>query len=144
MTVGQLPKNALDDPTPAGSNMRRRVVETVNQITRAPEWISPTLLNSWADYGTPASAVGFYRDALGIVHLRGNAKDGTAFATIFTLPEGYRPAAAHTFSVYGHNGGATQTAAVNVLNDGSVVAAVGSYGLGAFLALSGISFLAEQ
>jgi len=55
-------------------------------------WVAPTLLNSWANYGSPHNTAGYFRDKNGIVHLKGVVKDGAANA-IFTLPTGYRPAA---------------------------------------------------
>ena len=50
----------------------------------------------------------FYKDALGIVHLQGNAEtgSGTDNGTIFTLPAGYRPAGNLYFAVYGAGGSA--------------------------------------
>jgi hypothetical protein len=57
----------------------------------------PAFVNSWANVATYNTAA-FYKDALGIVHLKGMitspAGAGTGnFTTAFTLPEGFRPAA---------------------------------------------------
>ena len=54
-------------------------------------WIAPTLLNTWANVGAGFATAGYYKDACGIVHLRGLVTGGTA-STIVTLPAGYRPA----------------------------------------------------
>jgi hypothetical protein len=57
-------------------------------------WQTVTFQNSWVDYNSGTyGAAGYYKDALGIVHLRGLVKDGTiGDVPIFTLPAGYRPA----------------------------------------------------
>lgn len=51
----------------------------------------PAFANSWVNYDAGSHTLaGFYVDALGVVHLRGFVKSGTA-TTVFTLPVGYRP-----------------------------------------------------
>jgi hypothetical protein len=52
----------------------------------------PTFQNSWSNQGE-GQTVAYYKDQLGVVHLRGVAKGGTPTKTIFTLPPGFRPAA---------------------------------------------------
>lgn len=61
-------------------------------------WTAPTLLNSY----TAPRAVGYFRDSLGFIHLRGTVTGGVA-DTIFVLPAGYRPSALWIFST-DHNG----------------------------------------
>ena len=56
----------------------------------AGAWQTPTLLNGWVNYGSVYGPARYYRDSIGIVHLNGLVKDGTA-DTIFILPAGYRP-----------------------------------------------------
>jgi hypothetical protein len=62
-------------------------------LTQRNDWVTPSLLNSWVYYGAPYNTPGFYRDAIGTVHLRGMIKNGTLAAAAFTLPSGYRPVA---------------------------------------------------
>lgn len=51
-------------------------------------WITPTLLNGWvADSGFP---VGYFKDNMGVVHIKGRVSSGTTSSTIFVLPAGYR------------------------------------------------------
>jgi hypothetical protein len=66
-----------------------------NKADKAQEgWIAPTLLNSWVNYGAPFANAGYFKDTLGLVHLRGVMKDGSGLGTaIFNLPSGYRPSA---------------------------------------------------
>lgn len=73
--------------------------------------------NSWVNYGSGFQTAGFWKDSFGIVRLRGNVKSGTTNATIFTLPVGYRPAAAEIFGPYD---GAT-VLSIYVLANGSVI-----------------------
>jgi hypothetical protein len=57
-----------------------------------PAWTAPSLLNSWVNYSAAYSAAGYFKDTLGIVHIRGLVKSGTSgTAVMFTLPVGYRP-----------------------------------------------------
>ena len=63
-----------------------------SKIRAQESWTAPTLLNSWANYGGGYNPAGYFKDSLGIVHLRGFIKDGTVATAAFTLPAGYRPA----------------------------------------------------
>jgi hypothetical protein len=51
----------------------------------------PPFENGWVNFGGSFSTAGFFKDALGIVHLKGTIT-GTSGTTAFTLPAGYRPA----------------------------------------------------
>lgn len=56
-------------------------------------WQTPDLLNDWVNFGGAKETAQYFKDTLGIVHLKGFVKDGTIGAVpIFTLPAGYRPA----------------------------------------------------
>ena len=58
-------------------------------------WITPTLVNGWVNYSAlGGETVGFYKDSLGIVRLRGVINTGASGTVVFTLPLGYRPLAA--------------------------------------------------
>lgn len=80
----------------------------------------PQFQNGWSSFGDE-SAVGFYKDPLGVVHLKGipSRNPGNDKAA-FTLPPGYRPSqgvampAAATFTTSG-------PAFVSVGTDGAVV-----------------------
>lgn len=62
-------------------------------LPQLPEqWIAPTLINSWVNFGSGFNPAGYYKDPFGIVHLRGVVKSGVVGTDIFTLPIGYRPA----------------------------------------------------
>jgi hypothetical protein len=52
----------------------------------------PVFQNGWEDEGPGNIPVGFYKDQLGIVHLRGAMKaPSTSEQSIFKLPPGFRP-----------------------------------------------------
>lgn len=55
------------------------------------DWITPTLLNGWTDFGGIYETIGYMKDELGFVHIKGMVKDGSVGAILFTLPKGYRP-----------------------------------------------------
>jgi hypothetical protein len=52
----------------------------------------PPFQNTWHNFGGGYTTAGFFKDALGIVHLKGTISGPAGFPTAFTLPEGYRPA----------------------------------------------------
>ncbi len=57
-------------------------------------WIAPTFLNGWLNYGFEFNPAGYYRDRQGMVHLRGLVKrniPAVSGQVIFTLPNGYQP-----------------------------------------------------
>jgi hypothetical protein len=56
--------------------------------------ITPTLQNGWVNYGSPECPIGYYKDGLGNVNIRGMIKNtvSTTNVVLFTLPTGYRPA----------------------------------------------------
>lgn len=54
-------------------------------------WITPTLLNGATAIDAANYPIGYFKDSLGFVHLRGAVNAVPQFTTIFTLPVGYRP-----------------------------------------------------
>jgi hypothetical protein len=62
-----------------------------NSTIVQPDWTLPILKNKWVNYSTTYNPAGFFKDSLGIVHLRGLIKGGSTRKAIFTLPAGYRP-----------------------------------------------------
>lgn len=76
------------------------------QLGGTPTWAAPTFANSWVNYGAPYQAAR-YTKVNGIVYLEGVIKSGVVGSAAFTLPAGFRPAAAiilPTQSSSGSNG----------------------------------------
>ena len=99
----------------------------------------PAFLNSWTNYGAAPtySQVAFYKDPVGVVHLKGLLKSGTLTASAFNLPAGYRPAE-------NYNVGVAANAAfgyVLISANGAITPWTGS---NVWFSLDGISFRAEQ
>ena len=62
-------------------------------------WITPTLLSDWVNYdAVNESVAGYYKDAMGVVHLKGTLKGGVGSGTIWNLPAGYRPSERQWFA----------------------------------------------
>ena len=102
----------------------------------AKTWIAPTLLNSWVNYGQVFNEAGYFKDANGVVHIRGLVKNGTG--TIFTLPSGYCPTAQHIFL---QTCNPNVWARVDVTTGGDVfVSAYGTNGTNGWVSLDGITF----
>ena len=107
-------------------------------------WITPSpLLHKWQNYNDGNDGynpVGYYKDALGIVHLRGLIKGGDEIghsAGVFILNTGYRPTYRELFSTLS----ADTTARVDVTADGKVVAVFGDR---RWLSLDGLTFRAKK
>jgi len=99
----------------------------------------PQLVNNWTNFGGGFATAAFYKDPLGVVHLRGTIQGPTSGALAFTLPPGYRPAAVQTFAVNSPGEGGVDIAA-----DGGVSPfCLGAGGSCAGISLSGITFRAE-
>lgn len=94
---------------------------------------TPTLLNSWVNYGTPYVDLGYCKTEDSLVFLRGMVKSGTVGAIIFTLPEYYRPSNQLIFNVITSTG----SGRLDIFQNGDVVLVSGGNG---FVSLSGISF----
>jgi hypothetical protein len=111
--------------------------DSFQALLRDPQFIAPTLLNSWVNFGSTHANAGYYKDPFGRVHLRGMVKSGTTVANtpIFTLPVGYRPTADLLFPV--DSNGAHGTSCVR--SSGNVTFEAGS---ATYFALNGISFAA--
>lgn len=107
----------------------------------APNWIAPTLTNSWANYGAGGYAdAGYCQLPDSTVELKGLIKGGTVGAAgCFVLPAGMRPLDGHRmFIVSGANGAAVD---VRVFTSGVVaVYALGAGATTASVSLSGIRF----
>jgi len=94
-----------------------------------------TFQNSWVNLGPPTEEVNYFKDADGMVTIRGLATAGTIGQTIFTLPAGFRPRLNESFAV--NSNGAFGSC--QVTSAGAVNALAGS---NAWFSLSGIRFRA--
>ena len=96
----------------------------------------PVMQNGWTNFGTPWSTLAFAKDSAGFVHLRGavgNLTGGAIPGTVFTLPEGYRPAHRLFIPLGAQRNG-------YILTDGEVIVYDGS--AGAVAGFDGLSFQA--
>jgi len=114
--------------------------ESRRAITDQESWTVPTLLNSWVNYGSGYNAVGYFKDNLGIVHLRGLVKDGTINTTVFQLPNGYRPAYKEMHTSSAKQGGVYVIGRCDIDSSGNVTA----YGsANEYFSFDGITFRAN-
>lgn len=103
-------------------------------------WTAPSLGNSWVNFGSPYNNAGYYKDKSGRVHLRGLIKSGTTSAgtIIFTLPNGYQPAATELRHVIVSP---EVIARIDIQTNGNVVIGA-NLSSNAYLSLDGVSFRA--
>lgn len=102
------------------------------------DWIEPTLLNSWVNFGSPYFNVGYYKNSIEKVNIVATIKNGTVTTgtNIFSLAAGYRPANDQYF-VCASNG---IFGLIVVRADGDVEIQTAN---STYLSLDGISFRAE-
>lgn len=74
----------------------------VDAVEQSEDFTTPSLGNSWVNFGGSYATAAYYKDGLGRVYLRGTIKDGSIPGVVFTLPAGYRPAAQLRFGVMSH------------------------------------------
>jgi hypothetical protein len=124
---------------------------TFSSSVTTANWQTPPLLNNWKNYDDdhPSDAkynkIGYYKDALGIVRLRGLMDYGGS-AIIFTLPAGYLPAARMLVFAAAYNNTGYVTGRIDIdPADGSVamINPGASVGIG-WISLDNISFKAEK
>lgn len=96
-------------------------------------FVAASLLNSWVNYGTPYNVVGYARDTLGYVYLRGVVAAGTMGSPIFTLPTGFRPANEELLTASSRD----DFGRIDVLPTGDVVP---KYGTNVYISLDGLRF----
>jgi hypothetical protein len=102
----------------------------------------------WANWGGGINTVGFYKDSVGEVHLKGLFKSTSGYGStdcdtfpqqVFQLPTGYRPAATALYPNL-HN---SSTGRIDIHSTGWVtICQPSSWSNGDFFSLDGISFRA--
>ncbi len=96
-------------------------------------WKAPTFKNGWKNYSSTYNPAGYFKDSMGIVHLRGLVKDGNS-GVIFTLPAGYRPGYRELNAVFTNP---NEVGRLDVMANGEVIMMVGDKG---WFSLDGVTF----
>jgi hypothetical protein len=97
------------------------------------DWQAVAFQNGWHNYAGGYNDAGYFKDSMGIVHLRGLVAGG-GLNTIFVLPTGYRPGARQLFVCSTNPNVAGR---VDVTTAGEVTVVVGNSG---WLSLDGLTF----
>ena len=140
VTIGtDLPANFQKVDDEFSAHLAEEATQSTLGHVKLPEnWIAPTLLNGWVNFGDGWSTAAYYKDYFGIVRLTGRIKWGTTTGgtIIFVLPVGYRPSGRLGFTINAGDlradvtiGSAGEVSIWNVTNN-------------IFLYLDGISFRA--
>ena len=113
---------------------------TLSGIIEQTAWIPATLQNNFGNLGGDFATAAYFKDKMGIVHLRGTVeKPGTPQGfVIFTLPVGYRPSTSGKLVFPAMNGAGI--ARVDVTAAGNVEVTFGNTGT---IHLDGITFRAD-
>ncbi|CAH0122417.1 hypothetical protein PAE9249_04967 [Paenibacillus sp. CECT 9249] len=146
-SYGTTLKNVVDRLVDREAQLAERVgvLESAkaDKYPAPPQWIAPTLLNGWVNFGGTTAPIAYFKDELGFVHITGTIKDGKiGYDPVFILPEGYRVKATINVPIFTSKGSNTITGAVEIIRSGGL--RVWS-GLNGFVDLSAIPpFLAEN
>ena len=131
-------------PEFADAEARLSVVEETKANSQQPPYIVPTLLNAWVSNSLGNSTIGYFKDTLGVVHLKGCLLNGTRTAgtSIFTVITGCRPLTNMVFNIITTNDGITVSPCFLVVYPSGLVTISGN--ILTYIYLDGISFRAEQ
>lgn len=115
-------------------------LETEKANKKQEAWITPTLINGWVSESSEEfSQVGYMKDEMGFVHLKGQVTGTTIDTQVFSLPTGYRPADKYLrFPTNSNNG---QLGALWIGSSGTVTINKGPI---YSVSLNGIIFKAEK
>ena len=115
----------------AGSTTQDLCANASNTAVFCSQGVGQNAAIPWANYGSPFANAGFYKDQLGIVHLKGLVSSGSdtivsvdpVTEPIFRLPPAYAPAHERVFPTVGRNsqGQEVVEGRVDVNPDGLVV-----------------------
>lgn len=123
----------------AAPNAKLQVAGGLTVLEQEP-WQTPTLLKDgiaqWIAFGGEHNPPGYFKDSMGIVHLRGLVKNGKIGSPIFILPSGYCPQFRELFPILTDP---NIYARLDVLNNGSVIPLTGNPN---WISLDGITFRA--
>ena len=99
-----------------------------------------TVTNNFTNYGNGYATAAFFKDKMGMVHLRGLVNRGSShnLLIIFTLPPGYRPSTSGKLLYTTQSGSGISR--IDILPDGGVQVMAGSTG---WISLDGICFRAD-
>ena len=114
--------------------------EEMQTKINTPTIYNPTLLNSWVNYGSEYTPVGYYKTVEGIVNLSGTIKDGTSSTgtILFTLPTGFRPLTRKNLIAQCSNGTAVNACQIDIDTSGNVT--LKANGQNTWLSLDGVNF----
>lgn len=133
--MARYPNSWFDGKQPLNT-IRNLYTDKANKVQEA--WITPTLLNGWIQQSGGYATVGYMKDEMGFVHLRGTIAGGGSATTAFVLPVGYRTSANLRFPTALST---TVSGLIQVSNVGQVIPYVTST---ITVPLDGITFRAEQ
>jgi len=94
----------------AGSGTQNLCADATKTAVFCSQFLSGTTYGPWVNFGAGFATAGFYKDQLGIVHLKGLVTSAVRYigsnpssVSIFRLPTGYRPTNLRVFSSEGRN-----------------------------------------
>lgn len=134
-------KTELDAEAAARAAVDASTLASAQAFTNAKfpalAWTGPVLAAGWVNGGGVGGNwnVGYWKDACGVVHIKGRAQWNSGSTSPFALPAGYRPLETRTFPSGGPG-------IINVAADGTVTCY--SLSAGNYAWFDSISFVAEQ
>lgn len=109
-------------------------------------WATPTLSGSVTDYGAGYGGPRYFKDALGIVHMKGVLKATatiTSLTTLFTLPVGFLPVEILVFQVACGIGFSNLDKRLDIDSSGNAYLNGTTLANGDWVSIASVSYLAE-
>lgn len=107
-------------------------------LNKGPAYTPVTFQSGWSNFGFGFAPASYYRDPLGIVHLRGTIQNVSSDTIAFTLPVGFRPAK-DLFAPAA--GGGPEGALLRILDNGNVTPSCQG-GADCIIGMDGVTFRA--
>lgn len=129
---------AGDVPWKVGSTTAHMMLGGVMVSDSSASWTAGTFQGGWVNYDTASfPGASYYKDADGVVYLKGLVRAGAIGSTIFNLPAGYRPSR----TIIRINSSNQAMGRVDIQANGNIIPVAGSNG---WFSLDGIFFTPEQ
>ena len=91
VTKSKINTSGLTVPNASNANNLGGRPASAYAAVAQPAYIAPTLNSGYTNFGSGDTTVGYMKDTLGFVHLKGTFNCPSVQGTAFTLPAGYRP-----------------------------------------------------
>jgi hypothetical protein len=144
LTGAQINASTLGTVPTAGNANTAGTASIANSLAAPEAWHEvdqpgqPQFMNDWSNFGSDTATAAFYKDAQGVVHLKGTLTGSNDATAVFFLPTGFRPSQIWEYPSLG----VSASASIGVFPNGEVRAVCNVSGCNP--TINGITFRAES